>query len=46
MKAGAWDTVLGKLSFDSKGDITVIDYVMYKWDKDGKYGELNPGKGT
>lgn len=45
MKGGSWDTVLGKLSFDPKGDITVIDYVMYKWDKDGKYGEVDGGKG-
>src|SRR4030095_12162001 len=31
MKKGSWDTVLGKLAFNAKGDITVIDYVMYKW---------------
>jgi branched-chain amino acid transport system substrate-binding protein len=46
MRAGAWDTVLGKISFDAKGDITVIDYVMYQWSKDGKYGEMTPSKGT
>jgi branched-chain amino acid transport system substrate-binding protein len=40
LKAGKWDTVLGPLSFDKKGDITVIDYVFYKWTKDGKYSEL------
>ena len=40
MRAGTWDTVLGKLSFDKKGDITVIDYVFYVWKKDGSYGEL------
>ncbi len=27
-------TVLGDLSFDKKGDITKIDYVMYIWKKD------------
>jgi branched-chain amino acid transport system substrate-binding protein len=46
MRGGAWDTVLGKISFDPKGDLTIIDYVMYQWTKDGKYGEMSPGKGT
>lgn len=33
-----FDTVLGNLSFDKKGDITHLDYVMYTWKKgqDGK----------
>jgi branched-chain amino acid transport system substrate-binding protein len=39
MHAGKWDTVLGPISFDKKGDITVIDYVFYAWRKDGTYGE-------
>jgi branched-chain amino acid transport system substrate-binding protein len=42
---GPWDTVLGPLSYDSKGDITKLDYVMYRWEKqpDGKitYVEMN-----
>jgi branched-chain amino acid transport system substrate-binding protein len=42
MKSGTWDTVLGKLSFTPKGDITVIDYVVYKWDAKGNYAELAP----
>jgi branched-chain amino acid transport system substrate-binding protein len=46
IKAGAWDTVLGKLSFDEKGDIKNIDYVVYKWDAKGNYAEIDPGKGT
>lgn len=46
IKAGAWDTVLGKLAFDKKGDITVIDYVVYKWEKDGNYAELPAQGGT
>jgi branched-chain amino acid transport system substrate-binding protein len=31
-------TVLGELSFDKKGDLTKLDYVMYVWKKgpDGK----------
>ncbi len=41
IKAGAWETVLGKLSFDAKGDITVIDYVVYKWDAGGNYKQIN-----
>jgi branched-chain amino acid transport system substrate-binding protein len=40
MHAGTWDTVLGPLSFDSKGDITVIGWAVYRWDKDGNYDEI------
>jgi branched-chain amino acid transport system substrate-binding protein len=44
-KGGPWDTVLGPLSYDEKGDITKLDYVMYRWEKqpDGKitYAEMN-----
>jgi branched-chain amino acid transport system substrate-binding protein len=43
MKSGSWDTVLGKISYTPKGDITIIDYVVYKRDKDGGYAELEPG---
>jgi branched-chain amino acid transport system substrate-binding protein len=46
IKSGEWDTVLGKLGFDAKGDIKAIDYVVYKWDAKGNYAEINPGKGT
>ena len=35
-------TVLGELSFDKKGDITKLDYVMYVWKKTSP----NPGKIT
>ncbi|MBR0798158.1 branched-chain amino acid ABC transporter substrate-binding protein [Bradyrhizobium jicamae] len=45
IKAGDWDTVLGKLGFDAKGDIKQIDYVVYKWDNKGNYYEINQ-KGT
>jgi branched-chain amino acid transport system substrate-binding protein len=27
-------TVIGELSYDKKGDITRLDYVMYVWKKD------------
>jgi branched-chain amino acid transport system substrate-binding protein len=29
----AWKTVIGDLSFDQKGDVMRIDYVMYTWKK-------------
>ncbi|KRQ11258.1 MULTISPECIES: branched-chain amino acid ABC transporter substrate-binding protein [Bradyrhizobium] len=41
IKAGKWDTVLGPLEYDAKGDIKQIDYVVYKWDAKGGYAELN-----
>jgi branched-chain amino acid transport system substrate-binding protein len=41
---GSYDTVLGKLSFNAKGDITILDYVVYKWDSKGNYAELPQGK--
>ncbi|WP_407175714.1 branched-chain amino acid ABC transporter substrate-binding protein [Bradyrhizobium sp. STM 3562] len=42
IKAGSWDTVIGKLEYDSKGDIKQLDYVVYKWDDKGGYAEVNP----
>ena len=40
LKGGqAWDSVLGPISFDKKGDITSADYVFYVW-KNGNYSEL------
>ncbi|MCE7029182.1 branched-chain amino acid ABC transporter substrate-binding protein [Jiella avicenniae] len=33
---GTFDTVIGDLSFDDKGDVTLPGYVVYEW-KDGKY---------
>ena len=41
VKDGEWDTVLGKLGFDAKGDIKAIDYVVYKWDAKGNYAEIS-----
>lgn len=34
-----FDTVIGNIGFDEKGDITGSSYVMYKWSK-GKYTQL------
>ncbi|HMN87209.1 MAG TPA: branched-chain amino acid ABC transporter substrate-binding protein [Bauldia sp.] len=36
---GKFKTVLGELSFDDKGDVTLPGYVFYEW-KDGKYDYL------
>jgi hypothetical protein len=32
--------------YDKKGDITTVDYVFYRWNKDGKYEEIPAGKGS
>ena len=40
MHAGTWDTVLGPISFDAKGDITKLDYVFYRWNSKGTYDEI------
>jgi len=37
--SGPWPTVLGDLSYDSKGDITKSDYVWYIW-HDGDYKQM------
>src|SRR3981081_386209 len=42
IKGGSWDTVIGKMEFDAKGDIKQLDYVVYKWDAKGNYTEINP----
>ena len=42
IKANAWNTVIGKLEYDAKGDIKQLDYVVYKWDDKGNYTEINP----
>jgi len=36
---GTFETVLGELSFDDKGDVTLPGYVLYEW-KDGTYDYL------
>jgi branched-chain amino acid transport system substrate-binding protein len=40
MKQGTWQTVIGPIAFDGKGDIKAIDYVFYSWKKDGSYSEM------
>ena len=36
LNTGEFSTVLGNLSFDDKGDVTLPGYVWYEW-SDGKY---------
>ena len=38
LRGGTFDTVIGPLSFDAKGDLKNPEYVFYIW-KDGKYAE-------
>lgn len=40
IKAGDWNTVIGDLSFDAKGDIKQTGYVVYRWDDKGNNAEL------
>jgi branched-chain amino acid transport system substrate-binding protein len=40
IRAGTWDTVLGPMSFDNKGDITGGGWAVYRWDKDGNYEQI------
>jgi len=40
IRAGTWNTVLGPISYDKKGDITKLDYVIYVWKGDGTYSEM------
>ena len=40
---GPWDTVLGPLAFDAKGDITKAEYVWSIW-HNGAYSERWPAR--
>lgn len=53
MKMASWlksnkvNTVMGPRSWDKNGDLTIIDYVVYKWvfeGKNRKYRELRPNE--
>ncbi len=37
--SGPWDSVLGKISYDAKGDVQDSDYTFYVWHA-GKYAEM------
>ena len=40
LNSGTFDTVLGTLNFDDKGDVSLPGYVFYEW-KDGKYTQMD-----
>ncbi len=44
LKANPVKTVMGTKTWDSKGDLKISDYVVYQWDKDGKYHQLDKQK--
>ena len=44
LKANPVQTVMGKKEWDGKGDLKISDYVVYQWDKDGKYHQLDKQK--
>lgn len=44
LKANPVQTVMGEKTWDAKGDLKVSDYVVYQWDKDGKYHQLEKQK--
>ena len=39
LRSNKFDTVLGTIGFDKKGDVTAPGYVFYEW-KNGKYDYL------
>jgi len=41
LNEGTFDTVLGELSFNESGDVTLPGYVLYEW-SGGEYDYLNP----
>ncbi len=40
LRSASFETVLGKIGFDSKGDVTAPGYVFYEW-SNGKYDYIN-----
>jgi len=40
MKANKFNTVIGTIGFDKKGDVIGPDYVVYAWNNSGNYAEL------
>lgn len=46
LRTGEFDTVLGRIGFDAKGDVTGYDtFVWYVW-HDGKYAPVDPDEPT
>ena len=44
LKANPVKTVMGEKAWDSKGDLKVSDYVVYQWNAEGKYKQLEQQK--
>ncbi|KJZ49200.1 branched-chain amino acid ABC transporter substrate-binding protein [Pseudomonas fluorescens] len=44
LKSHPVKTVMGEKTWDAKGDLKISDYVVYQWDKDGKYHQLEKQK--
>lgn len=44
LKSHPVKTVMGEKNWDAKGDLKISDYVVYQWDKDGKYHQLEKQK--
>ncbi|MDI2593499.1 branched-chain amino acid ABC transporter substrate-binding protein [Pseudomonas sp. N3-W] len=44
LKANPVKTVMGEKTWDAKGDLKVSDYVVYQWDANGKYHQLEKQK--
>ncbi|BAP43090.1 branched-chain amino acid ABC transporter substrate-binding protein [Pseudomonas sp. 21LCFQ010] len=44
LKANPVQTVMGKKEWDTKGDLKTSDYVVYQWDANGKYKQLDQQK--
>ncbi|SDS22144.1 branched-chain amino acid ABC transporter substrate-binding protein [Pseudomonas fuscovaginae UPB0736] len=44
LKSHPVKTVMGEKTWDAKGDLKVSDYVVYQWDANGKYHQLEKQK--
>ena len=41
MHENAFDTAIGKVEYDEKGDLKQFEFAVYQWDKSGNFTELN-----
>jgi len=42
MHGTAFDTAIGKVEYDAKGDLKEFEFAVFKWDKDGNMEQLSP----
>lgn len=40
MHENAFDTAIGKVEYDEKGDLKHFEFAVYQWDKSGEFAEL------